>query len=134
GHLNFPYFVDEIDPHSQINAGQRGITEYVLRHGKPLLAGQDLFRRLIEQGEIELIGTEPVYWLGVPLTWDGKAFGILALQSYSAEHVYETRDQELLTFVSFHIANALQRMRDHKILQQAYADMERRVTERTRAL
>jgi diguanylate cyclase (GGDEF)-like protein len=60
--------------------------------------------------------------------------GVLALQSYSPRHVYNERDQELLTFVSYHIANALQRKHAAASLKQAYAGLERRVTERTRAL
>src|SRR3546814_10394362 len=60
--------------------------------------------------------------------------GVLALQSYSPEHTYNERDQELLTFVSYHIANALQRKQAASSLKHAYSGLERRVTERTRAL
>ena len=45
----------------------------------------------------------------MPLVWGDKVMGVLALQSYSLEHNYHERDQELLTFVSYHVANALQR-------------------------
>src|SRR3546814_17844756 len=55
-------------------------------------------------------------------------------QSYSPEHTYNERDQELLTFVSYHIANALQRKQAASSLKHAYSGLERRVTERTRAL
>src|SRR3546814_11441171 len=60
--------------------------------------------------------------------------GVLALQSYSPEHTYNERDQELLTFVSYHIANALQRKQAASSLKHAYSGLERRVTARTRAL
>jgi len=134
GHLTFPYSVDEVDIVPPTRANGRGVTEYVLRHGKPLLADPHEIDRLVALDEISQFGTRSVCWLGVPLVWGGKALGVLAVQSYSAGHTYNERDQELLTFVSYHIANALQRKYAAASLKQAYAGLERRVTERTRAL
>ncbi|AGG87775.1 EAL domain-containing protein [Rhodanobacter denitrificans] len=134
GHLTFPYSVDDMDSVRPPRAHGRGATEYVLRHAKPLLATPAEIDRLSALGEISLFGARSVCWLGVPLIWGGKAMGVLALQSYSPEHTYNERDQELLTFVSYHIANALQRKQAATALKQAYAGLERRVTERTRAL
>ncbi|WP_426700809.1 bifunctional diguanylate cyclase/phosphodiesterase [Rhodanobacter sp. Col0626] len=134
GHLSFPYSVDDMDSVRPPRAHGRGATEYVLRHCKPLLASLPELDRLVAIGEISYFGARSICWLGVPLIWGGKAMGVLALQSYSPEHTYNERDQELLTFVSYHIANALQRKQAASSLKQAYAGLERRVTERTRAL
>ena len=134
GMLTFPYFVDEVDLQLQPRAHGHGVTEYVLRTGMPLLASRTDFERLIEQGEVNKLGSLSVCWLGVPLKFGDKPIGVLALQSYSPRHVYNANDQELLTFVSYHIANALQRKHAATSLQLAYAGLERRVAERTRAL
>jgi diguanylate cyclase (GGDEF)-like protein len=134
GLLTFPYSVDEIDQKREPRAHGRGATEYVLRHGTPLLASRVDFDRLREEGEVNSFGARSVCWLGVPLTLGDKPMGVLVVQSYSPRHVYNERDQELLTFVSYHIANALQRKHAAASLKQAYAGLERRVTERTRAL
>jgi diguanylate cyclase (GGDEF)-like protein len=134
GYLTFPYSVDEVDNVRPPRAHGRGATEYVLRTAKPLLADPKEIDVLVELGEISHFGAPSVCWLGVPLLWNGKSMGVLALQSYSEEHTYNERDQELLTFVSYHIANALQRKHAASSLKQAYAGLERRVTERTRAL
>ncbi len=134
GELNFPYTVDEVDNHRPARTHGRGATEYVLRHAKPLLADPQRIEQLVAQGEINQFGAPSVCWLGVPLVWGGKAMGVLTVQSYSPGHAYNERDQELLTFVSYHIGNALQRRHAAASLKQAYAGLERRVSERTRAL
>ncbi len=134
GYLTFPYSVDEVDSNRLPRLHGRGATEYVLRHAKPLLADPDELARLHALGEISHSGARSVCWLGVPLLWSGNAIGVLAVQSYSQEHTYTARDQELLTFVGYHIANALQRKHAASSLKKAYASLERRVTERTRAL
>src|SRR5690242_1899758 len=87
-----------------------------------------------ERGDVVQSGTDSVCWLGVPLVCSERTVGALVVQSYSPEHRYTLRDQELLTFVSYHIANALERVRAAESLKAAYAGLERRVTERTRAL
>ncbi len=132
--ITFPYSVDEVDSVRPPRSHGRGATEYVLRHGKPLLADPAEVERLVALGEIHQFGARSVCWLGVPLVWNERVMGVLAVQSYTPEHTYTARDQELLTFVSYHIANALQRKHTNESLKQAYASLERRVDERTRAL
>jgi diguanylate cyclase (GGDEF)-like protein len=132
--IAFPYSVDEIDTARAQRPVANGATEYVLKHGKPLLADRQVFEQLAATGEYKEMGAKSVCWLGVPLVWDDQVKGVLAVQSYSPKHIYDTRDQELLTFVSYHIANALQRKQTSESLKQAYINLERRVTERTRAL
>lgn len=138
--LFFPYFVDE---HSGPPAPRRlgaGITEYVLRHGKPLLVDmtQPQTRRrineLTERGELAVLGAMSIAWLGVPLVSQGRTLGALAVQSYTAGVGYTSRDQELLTFISYQIANGLERQRGAASLKRAYSELEQRVEERTREL
>ncbi|TCV95720.1 diguanylate cyclase (GGDEF)-like protein [Luteibacter rhizovicinus] len=132
--LTFPYSVDEVDGAREPRELGRGLTEFVLRNGKALLADRDEVDRLHREQILTSSGARSLHWLGVPLIWNEKSMGVLAVQSYSPEHTYSPRDQELLTFVSYHIANALQRKYTTESLKQAYASLERRVTERTRAL
>ena len=132
--ISFPYTVDEVDNVRPPREYSHGATEYVIRQGKPLLADPQEFERLHALGEVQPYGTRSVCWLGVPLIWGERVLGVLAVQSYSPEHIYDVRDQELLTFVSYHIANALQRKHTTESLKLAYGQLERRVTERTRAL
>lgn len=132
--LDFPYSVDEIDLERRQRSLGRGLTEYVLRHGQALLADHERMQQMIDDRELIPSGGTARCWLGVPLVCDEKTVGVLVVQSYTPEFVYGKMDQELLTFVGYHVANALQRKRSAESLKKAYSGLERRVTERTRAL
>ncbi|MGH8234901.1 MAG: bifunctional diguanylate cyclase/phosphodiesterase [Rhodanobacteraceae bacterium] len=134
GELTFPYLVDERDGQHHPRKLADGLTEYVMRRGKALLADSAEVSRLRAAGEVAQHGPESECWLGVPLVCSERTVGVLAVQSYSPERRYTSRDQALLTFVSYHIANALERIRAAESLRYAYADLERRVDERTGAL
>jgi diguanylate cyclase (GGDEF)-like protein len=132
--LDFPYQVDERDAPATRRTLARGLTEYVLRTGQPLLTTREGVQRLVELDEVHSFGSRSTCWLGVPLVCDDVTVGVIAVQSYSPEILFTARDQELLTFVSFHIANGLQRKRAQEHLKTAYAELEQRVIERTSEL
>ena len=132
--LEFPYSIDERDQRQTGRLLGRGLSEYVLRTGLPLLADREAIEALQAVGEVLSHGTKSVCWLGVPLLVGGKARGVITVQSYTPDYLYTPRDEELLSFVSFHIANALQRRQADESLRVAYADLERRVENRTRQL
>jgi two-component system, cell cycle sensor histidine kinase and response regulator CckA len=106
--LSFPYFVDQQDTPPPPKKLGRGLTEYVLRSGEPLLCVQEVFDRLVKLGEVELIGTPSLDWLGVPLKAASRTFGVLVLQSYTHEQRFHENDKDILTFVSQHLATAIQ--------------------------
>src|SRR6202050_4127766 len=65
--LSFPYFVDEQECASAPVAAGRGLVEYILRTGEPLLCTPKILQRLRQSGEVERAGPAPLHWLGVPL-------------------------------------------------------------------
>ncbi len=132
--LEFPYSVDERDATRIRRRLAKGLTEYVLRTGQALLADRHAIESLARSGEVASFGSRSVCWLGVPLICDERTVGVVAVQSYSIEVSFTERDQELLTFVGYHIANGLERKRAQDSLRSAYADLERRVADRTREL
>ncbi len=107
--LSFPYFLDEFDAPPPPKKLGRGLTEYVLRTGQPLLASDQQVEQMAKDGLIELIGAPSSEWLGVPLKRGERTFGVLVIQSYQEDFHYSERDRELLIFVSQHIADALWR-------------------------
>ncbi|MGB0132671.1 sensor domain-containing phosphodiesterase [Dokdonella sp.] len=132
--LEFPYSVDEINPVRPRRPMLNGMTEYVLGTGRALLANRAAIDALVGSGKVERFGTRACYWLGVPLDCSDKTVGVLAVQSYSADAPFNDRDQELLTFVAYHIANGLERKRAQESLVHDNVVLEARVEERTRAL
>jgi PAS domain S-box-containing protein/putative nucleotidyltransferase with HDIG domain len=119
--LSFPYFVDQYDPPGPPVKAGRGLTEFVLRHGRPLLASPQVFAELVEQGEIELVGTDSVDWLGVPLKIEDRVIGVMVAQSYTEDVRYSQDNVSLFEFVSTQVALAIERKRtEEKIRQDAF--------------
>lgn len=129
--IDFPYAADEVDPTTffQRTPLRRGLTDHVLRSGHALLATHVEIDAMQASGVIERKGAPSRCWMGVPLSLDGRVVGALVVQSYTDSIAYNKRDQELLTFVSFHIANALQRKRGLDQLTAAHTELERHVDE-----
>ncbi len=119
--LSFPYFVDEQDEIPAPKPLGRGLTEYVLRTGEPLLATPEVFEELVRCGEAELIGAPSVDWLGVPLKSGTTCFGALVVQNYSENVRFGERDREILKFVSQQLAAAIEHKRYEEALRRSEA-------------
>lgn len=120
-YLHFPYFVDESDPPPTGRKLGKGLTEFVLRTGKSLLADFERIRFLEDKGEIEPLGPDCIDWLGAPLRQGNKVFGVIAVQSYDPANRYGDRDKEILTYVSQHISVALARKKQEEALRASEA-------------
>jgi len=134
--VSFPYVADDHERDWSARSFGRGLTEYVLRTARPQLVDLDGARNLLAAGEIDagMMGAPTLVWLGAPLLSTEGPIGVVAVQSYEAGDVYDERDAELLTFVSYQIASSLQRRRAAELLRQANAELEHRVEERTHEL
>jgi two-component system cell cycle sensor histidine kinase/response regulator CckA len=119
--LSFPHFVDEVDEAPAPKPLGRGLTEYVLRTGEPLLASPEVFDMLVRRGDVELIGAPSLDWMGVPLRAGGETFGVLVVQSYSNDVRFGERDKEILTFVSQQLASAIDHKRHEEALRRSEA-------------
>ena len=117
--LSFPYFVDEFDAVPATRGLENGLTEYVLRTGKPLLATPEILGGLEKKGEIELIGSPSIDWLGVPLKIKGKSIGVLVVQTYSPGLRYGQDEKNILIFVSNQVAMAIERKRSESDLRRS---------------
>src|SRR5258708_13478633 len=111
--LEFTYFVDEYDTDRDIPPRKlrKGLTEYVLRTGQPLLATPEVYEQLVAGGEAELIGAPSIDWLGVPLKVKERTIGVVVTQTYSQGVRYGESERDILTFVSSQMAMAIERKR-----------------------
>lgn len=117
--ITFPYFVDKYDEKPKPRKLRRGITEYVLRHGSPVLLTPLMLKQLQMSGEIEMIGPMSAKWLGVPLITQNKVIGVIAIQSYEEEVNFTTYDKDLLSFVSEQIAALIYKKNSETLLIKA---------------
>ena len=119
--VSFPYFVDEVDPPPEPRGLGKGLTEYILKTGAPLLAIPATFDRLVAAGQIEQVGANSLDWLGVPLKRGDKTFGVLVVQTYQESVRFTETERDILTFVSQHVASALDRKRAADALRESEA-------------
>jgi PAS domain S-box-containing protein len=128
GIVCFPYYKDAKDPTPEPRRNKRGMTEYVIRSGEPVLVSAKDCEELGKKGEIERFGTPPVCCLGVPLkTTDRKTIGVLAVKSYEEEQIYTEEDRDMLLFVSTQIAMAIERKRDEQRKEVLMHEIHHRV-------
>jgi PAS domain S-box-containing protein len=117
--ITYPYFADECDDSWLPHRPGRGLTSYVLRTGRPLLATPAVFDQLAQSGEAELLGTRAVDWLGVPLRARDEILGVLAVQTYTEATRLSEDDKDMLVLISTHVALAIERKRAEEALRQS---------------
>lgn len=117
--LQFPYFVDEEEENPGPQKLGNGLTEYVLRTGRSLLASPSVFRELEKKGEVVSIGPPSIDWLGVPLRIKGKTIGVLTVQSYTEGVRFSTEDKKILTYIAEQAAMAIERKQTNQALKKS---------------
>jgi diguanylate cyclase (GGDEF)-like protein/PAS domain S-box-containing protein len=121
--VSFPYYIDQFDEAPPTPTPVQGLTGYVLRTGHPLLAPPEVFDRLVQQREVEIVGTPGEDWMGAPLTVEGRIIGVMAVQSYSKEIHFNQEDLNLLEFVSSQAAQVIERKRmEQEIVNLSFTD------------
>ena len=130
----FPYFEDETDNIETTGVSSAydeslettlydlsgTLTDYVRRTGKPIRFPNETINNLYESGEITLFGSQSNSWLGVPLKLSGVTVGVMAVQSYGQKDAYSVKDEELLVFVSDHIARAIENVRAEEKMRKQH--------------
>jgi two-component system cell cycle sensor histidine kinase/response regulator CckA len=119
--LSFPYFVDEQDSAPAPKKLGRGLTDYLIRTGEPLLATPEVLQAMEDRGDVARNGSRSLDWMGVPLKVNNHTFGALVVQTYSKNIRYGERDKEILTFVARQVASAVEIKRNEQALRRSEA-------------
>src|SRR5437773_192465 len=118
-HLTFPYHVDEYDTDFPAKKPGKGLTEYVLRTGQPLLVTPEVQAELERRGEVELIGPPSIDWVGVPLKIGDRTTGVPVAQTYAPGVRYRETEKHVLQFVPTQVAMAIERKRTEEQLHES---------------
>jgi diguanylate cyclase (GGDEF)-like protein len=139
--LSFPFYVSQMAAEYPASRPmQDGLTEYILDHKLPQLLSAKDIAQMVNRGEIyakspELNKTNRMHqWIGIPLIINGDIAGALTIYSLDDAHIYQLKDLELLTFVSQHMANAIERKLATESLKNSHEQLEDKVVKRTQAL
>lgn len=119
GLFNFPYYVDQYDPAPSPLSLEKSCTAYVFKTGRPLLLTSDRFAELLEQKEVELVGTNSPSWIGIPLNIPERTIGVLVLQNYEDEKIYTDKDISFLDSIGSQIALAIDRKMTEEKLDES---------------
>jgi diguanylate cyclase (GGDEF)-like protein len=127
--IEFPYAVDEVDQdivdelvqgkileQVAIDPANLSITGYALSKDKPFLLYEKDIQSMLDNKELYILGSIPKAWLGVPFG-RGDNKGIVVVQSYNTDFLFQEKDKKLLSFVAKHIHNAIERMAAKQKLQ-----------------
>jgi diguanylate cyclase (GGDEF)-like protein/PAS domain S-box-containing protein len=111
GLINFPYYVDHSDETPIWMTQVQGLTEYIIRTGRPFWASREIFDQLVGQGEVQPVGALDGDWMGAPLKVEGRMIGVMVIQSDTQGLHFKQEDLSLLELVSAQVAQAIERKR-----------------------
>ncbi|MBV1775502.1 GAF domain-containing protein [Burkholderiaceae bacterium DAT-1] len=141
--ISIAYIVDEKEDSASPDAPVvrkfpmgEGMTSLVIRSRQPWLIDGALCDELQATGRIgKLYGSRDFYsWMGVPLIVEEHLYGVLIVQSYDPDVLYNQSDLEVLNFIGNHVAAALARWTADHELKEAQAGLTRRNAELSDAL
>ncbi len=126
GVMDYPYYVDEKDGDEMQRDGvpyKRGMTEFVLESGKPQLMDGARFMALRESGFMAEASGDLSFtsWLGVPMQIHGRTGGVLVVQGYTADVIYDDNDANILGFFANHVSAAIERYQAIEALRKSEA-------------
>jgi diguanylate cyclase (GGDEF)-like protein/PAS domain S-box-containing protein len=127
--LSFPYYTDEMDsgywPDIDLENSQ-SFTVEVFNTQRPLFLNEaQLQKRYSSDQNIELLGSKPMCWLGVPLMLRGESIGVIAVQDYRNGSAYANKDMALLELAANQIAIGIDRKQSEDALRENALELAR---------
>ena len=89
---------------------KKGLTEYLIKTKKPLLLQKDVLEKSKELS-IRALGRPAKCWLGVPILYGAKVLGVIGVQDYEREYVYDEDDMKVLLTIANQTAVGIENSR-----------------------
>ncbi len=117
-YLHFVYLVDQfIDKSARGNVYRpfsKGLSEFIIRTGKPLFMQKAELLELAEREHLSVQVAMPEVILCSPLAIGDRIIGAITLQDYQNPDAYVHTDIEILHFISNQVALAIERKRNEE--------------------
>ncbi|HEX9924461.1 MAG TPA: GAF domain-containing protein [Anaerolineae bacterium] len=107
---------------------RKGLTEWVIRHKQPLLIEKDFENWVNSQDDLEAFSINTKCWLGAPMLLRDKVIGVIGLQNFEQEGVFDEHHRELLLTIAGQVATAIENARLFQITRRAAEERQRRLT------
>jgi PAS domain S-box-containing protein len=104
--FSVPFYTGEMDLFNKIPAGKT-ITGWVLSNNKPMLLREHDLISLVNEGHIQMNGSQCKVWMGVPLKVEKETIGVMSLHDYDDENKFIPEDLIALDFIANQIAIAI---------------------------
>ena len=119
GLFSFPFFKDKFDSTPAPVQMDKSCSAYVFRTGKSLIITPEIFKQLKKQDLVELVGSSSPSWIGVPLYTPSRIIGVLVLQHYEEENVYNEHNINFLNSIGSQIAFVIERKLAEQSLRES---------------
>ena len=113
-----------------------GLTEYIISTKEPLLLSQKA-EEWIRSKKLDAIGDPTKSWLGAPMIIENKVLGVIGVQSYEKENVYDEDHRNVLaiiaskTAIAISKANIFQEAKNRLNELSAIYDTSKEIAEKT---
>ncbi|MEE4196915.1 MAG: PAS domain S-box protein [Bacteroidales bacterium] len=119
----FPYHKDQYDRFDDTRKEYKlrdSFTDFVRRKNQPLLINPEKVKEYAKDGLSTGYGHVTRVWIGAPLTdTTGEAYGVIALQNYENEQVFNRDDLELLNYVARNLSRIFDRIQSENALKES---------------
>lgn len=103
GMIHSPFFQDEKDNFREWNA-EKSLTGYLIKNNRSLLLHKNEILRLHKKGIIDLRGTVPEVWMGVPLRVEERILGAIVFQDYNTPEFFDQSSLEILELAAHELS------------------------------
>lgn len=116
--LSLPYYNDEKDSFDRVSA-KNTLTAKVIKSRKAALFNKEEINHLFNSGEIELMGTIPEIWMGIPLIHQSVVVGMIGIQNYEDGARYTKEQFRLMKYLAEQFSFLIMKKNQEVSLQEA---------------